>query len=150
MKADGTVVATGRNTYGQCDVSGWKDIIAISAGYYHTVGLKKDGTVVATGCNTFGIISGQCDVSGWKDIIAISAGDHHTVGLKADGTVVATGDNEDGQCDVSGWKDIIAVSAGLGHTVDRWQLDIIRLVNVMYRAGKISLLFRQDGMIQSA
>ena len=34
----------------------------ISAGTYHTVGLKSDGTVVATGSNEFG----QCDVSDWK------------------------------------------------------------------------------------
>lgn len=26
LKSDGTVVATGWNEYGQCDVSGWTDI----------------------------------------------------------------------------------------------------------------------------
>ena len=100
LKKDGTVVAVGYNGDGQCDVSGWKDIIAVSAGYYHTVGLKKDGTVVAAGRND----SGQCDVSGWKDIIAVSAGEGHTIGLKADGTVVAVGNNSDGKCNVDGWK----------------------------------------------
>ena len=85
----------------------------ISAGYFHTVGLKADGTVVAVCGNAYG----QCDVSGWKDIVAVSAGFVHTVGLKADGTVVAVGENEDGQCDVSGWRDIVAVSAGELHTV---------------------------------
>ena len=74
--------------------------MAISAGLYHTVGLKADGTVVAVGSNRYG----PCDVSGWKDIVAISAGDSHTVGLKADGTVAAVGSNKYGQCDVSGWK----------------------------------------------
>ena len=38
----------------------------LSAGSFHTVGLKKDGTVVAVGRNNF---FGQCEVSGWKDII---------------------------------------------------------------------------------
>ena len=85
----------------------------ISAGDYHTVGLKADGTVVAIGGNNYD----QCDISGWKDIVAISAGDYHTVGLKADGTVVAVGVNLFGQCDVSGWGDIIAISAGYMHTV---------------------------------
>ena len=47
LKKDGTVVAVGWNEDGQCNVSDWKDIVAISAGYDHTVGLKKDGTVVA-------------------------------------------------------------------------------------------------------
>ena len=113
LKRDGTVVAAGDNDYGQCDVSGWNDIIAVSAGHYDTVGLKRDGTVVAVGDNDYG----QCDVSGWSDIIAVSAGRLHTVGLKRDGTVVATGSNNFGQCDVSGWSDIIAVSAGEYHTV---------------------------------
>ena len=39
LKADGTVVATGENDYGQCDVDSWTDIAAVSAGYEHTVGL---------------------------------------------------------------------------------------------------------------
>ena len=102
LKTDGTVVAVGMNEYGQCNVSGWKDIVAIAAGISHTVGLKADGTVVAVGDNRHG----QCDVDHWKDIVAIAAGDVHTVGLKADGTVVAVGANESGQCDVSDWKDI--------------------------------------------
>ena len=58
------VVATGENEDGQCDVSGWRDIVAVSAGFGHTVGLKSDGTVVAAGKNEYG----QCDVSDWTDI----------------------------------------------------------------------------------
>lgn len=30
LKEDGTVVVAGSNDYGQCDVSGWRDIIAIA------------------------------------------------------------------------------------------------------------------------
>lgn len=115
LKSDGTVVAVGcdddsaeyddYDNYddyddGQCEVSDWQGIVAVSAGGYHTVGLKSDGTVVAVGCND----DGQCNVSGWQDIVAISAGDKHTVGLKSDGTVVAVGCNDDRRCDVSGWK----------------------------------------------
>ncbi len=85
----------------------------ISAGGYHTVGLKSYGMVRAVGDNGFG----QCNVTGWKDIVAISAGGHHTVGLKSDGTVVAVGDNGFGQCNVTGWKDIVAISAGMSNTV---------------------------------
>jgi len=50
---------------GQCDVSDWKDIVAISAAGYVTVGLKADGTVVAVGENR----QGQCNVSEWTDIM---------------------------------------------------------------------------------
>ena len=80
----------------------WKVIVAVSAGKFHTVGLRADGTVVAAGANA----NGQCDVKNWKGIIAISAGDIYTVGLKADGTVVAVGDNRYGQCNISTWKNI--------------------------------------------
>jgi len=55
------VVAVSSNGCGQCNVSGWRDIVAVSAGEFHTVGLKSDGTVVAAGWNGYG----QCDVSGW-------------------------------------------------------------------------------------
>ena len=99
LLGDGTVVATGRNDFGQCDVSGWRGVTAVSAGDDHTVGLLGDGTVVATGRNDFG----QCDVSGWRGVTAVSAGLNHTVGVLGDGTVVATGDNHDGECDVSDW-----------------------------------------------
>lgn len=54
----------GNNEYGQCDVSAWKDIVAISANGFHTVGLKADGTVVAVGMNS----DGECGVGEWKDI----------------------------------------------------------------------------------
>ena len=113
LRADGTVVAVGKNDDKRCDVSGWRDVVAVAAGDDHTVGLRADGTVVAVGDND----EKQCDVSGWKDIVAVAAGRNHTVGLRADGTVVAVGWNEYNQCDVSGWTDIVAVAAGSFHTV---------------------------------
>ena len=89
-----------------CDVGGWTDIVAISAGTNHTVGLKSDGTVVAVGY--LGMkdgynIKAEDAFAHWTDIVAVSAGDAHTVGLKFDGTVVTT-DSFNG--DVSGWHDI--------------------------------------------
>ncbi len=86
--------------YGLRDTSDWKDIIAVEAGWYHTVDLKSDGTVVAVGDNS----KKELWVSDWKDIVAVSAGWDYTVGLKSDGTVVAVGNNKDGQCDVSDWN----------------------------------------------
>lgn len=90
-----------------------KKEVTVSAGPYHTVGLKTDGTVVAMGGNNYG----QCDVSSWTGIAAVNAGLYHTIGLKTTGTVVAAGYNAFGQCDVDDWTDIVAVSAGLNHTV---------------------------------
>jgi alpha-tubulin suppressor-like RCC1 family protein len=117
LKSDSTVVAVGSNSYGQCNVGEWMDIVQVDGGYEHTVGLKSNGTVVAVGDNAYG----QCNVTGWTDITQVVAGRQHTVGLKSDGTVVAVGDNEYGQCNVSGWTDIIQVAAGANswHTVGR-------------------------------
>jgi hypothetical protein len=113
IRPDGTVVATGNNDDGQCNVDGWTDIVHVAAGFSHTVGLEEGGTVVATGNND----DGQCNVGGWTDIGLVVAGDWHTVGLKDDGTVVATGKSDRGQCDVLGWADIQQVAAGGAHTV---------------------------------
>ena len=136
LKADGTVVAVGDNSSGQCNVSSWTGIAAIAAGRYHTVGLKADGTVVSTQyILNWGPESsedfGQTNVSSWTGITAIAAGEYHTVGLKADGTVIVTeyinnrpikayryeeilrekNCNNYGQSDTSEWKDIVAVAA---------------------------------------
>lgn len=59
----------------------WTNIIGVSAGLYHTVGLKPDGTVVAVGANNYG----QCNVSEWQDIIAV-------------------GRNQHGECNVESWN----------------------------------------------
>ena len=117
VRIGGTAVATefiGEYHGGQCNVGDWTNIIAVSAGGYHTVGLKADGTVVAVGSNRE---YGQCNVGAWRDIVAISAGSYHTVGLKSDGTVVAVGYDLGRVCDVDSWTDIVAVSAGSDHTV---------------------------------
>lgn len=105
LKADGTVVACGRNSSGECEVSGWTDIVAIDAGFDYTIGLKADGTVVFCGDDEAFISS----VEEWTDITAIAAGRFCVLGLKKDGTVVST---DLGEYDVSGWTDVVAIAAG--------------------------------------
>ena len=56
------MAAVGDNREGQCNVSDWRDVVAIAYSGDRTVGLHADGTVVATGKND----SGQCNVSDWK------------------------------------------------------------------------------------
>ena len=113
ITSDGSVIATGKNISGQCDVSEWSDIIAIATGDYHTVGLKANGSVIAAGTNNWG----ECSVSNWKDIVSIAAGCAYTVGLRLDGTVVASGSNRHNQCNVSSWENIVSIAAGYTHTV---------------------------------
>jgi len=62
LKCDGTVVPVGATGYGQCNVTGWTNIVQVAAGYGHTVGLKSDGHVVAVGLNG----NGQCNVGSWR------------------------------------------------------------------------------------
>lgn len=62
LRADGTVIASGLNQHGQCNVSDWNAITAIAAGAAHSVALKADGSVVAIGDNRFG----QCNVDNWR------------------------------------------------------------------------------------
>ena len=64
LRLDGTVVATGRNMYGQCDVSNcrWENIVAVACSDRQTVGLCADGTVITTGDKT----KNKCDTSKWK------------------------------------------------------------------------------------
>ena len=87
LKKDGTVVATGANFYGQCNVENWKSVIFIATNERHTVGLRADGTVVATG-ETY---SGACDVEDWSDIVSIKITQDSTLGLKSDGTMLVCG-----------------------------------------------------------
>ncbi len=113
VRTDGTMLSCGSNEKGQCNVSSWRNIVAVSCGAEHTVGLRSDGTVVACGENG----EGQCNVDGWRDIVMVAANTNHTVGLRSDGTVVACGNNDKGKCDVSEWTDIIEIGCGYHHSV---------------------------------
>lgn len=108
LKKDGTVLATGANESGQCDITEWTDIIAVSAGNGYTIGLKSDGTLVAVGNDSFG----KCDVSDWTDIVAISTGGEITAGLKTNGTAIATGGNLLDVSEIQDWSNITAISVG--------------------------------------
>ena len=123
LKNDGTVVAWGRNNYGQTSVPvGLNEVtvfdekaLNIAAGYNHTVALRQDGTVVVWGNNSHGQTTVPAGLSG---VTAIAAGYQHTVALKSDGTVVAWGDNGSGETTVpAGLSGVVAIAAGTGNTV---------------------------------
>lgn len=110
--ADGTAKVAG-SFASKIDTTQWYDIVAVSAGVFHVLGLKTDGTVVAAGSDS----SERNQVSQWKNIIEISAAQGHALGLKSDGTVAVAGHNGCGQCEVSDWNNLIAVSAGQSSSV---------------------------------
>jgi RHS repeat-associated protein len=121
LRKDGTVWTWGSNEYCQlgngssCNqyskkylptlVPGLNHIIAISAGYYHSLALTSDGTVMAWGKNDYGQLgNGTSDnqslpiqVPGLINIIDIDAGGDFSTALKADGTIYTFGKNNYGQ-----------------------------------------------------
>ena len=70
LKSDGTVVAVGDNENGQCDVSGWTDIIQVAAGSVTRWGLRLMAL-----WSPWETTKKQCDVGGWTDIVQVAAGD---------------------------------------------------------------------------
>lgn len=101
LREDNTVVAVGDNTNGQCDTDDWKDVIKISAGDYHTVGLRGDGRVYTT-------IKNEPKIKDFPEkIVDISAGLGYTVYVGESGKAY-TDDNpykKQGQVDdISNWQ----------------------------------------------
>ena len=46
---NGTVVAAGANMDGQCEVSGWSDVVDIEAGTYDSRGIRRDQKILSAG-----------------------------------------------------------------------------------------------------
>jgi alpha-tubulin suppressor-like RCC1 family protein len=97
LRADGTVLAVGRNDFGQLNVKGWTDVKSISAGARHTIGLRGDGTLLACGQSRYG----ECKVTHWRNIVHAVAGQDCTFGIKKDGRVLVSGNNQNGNLQVS-------------------------------------------------
>lgn len=87
LRNDGTVLAYGDNSYGQTEVSQWRNVVAVAAGAYHTVGLTADGRVLAAGDNSHG----QCEVGLYADVKQIAVGAWDTCMLLQNGQVVTVG-----------------------------------------------------------
>ncbi|WP_420266971.1 Ig-like domain repeat protein [Candidatus Magnetominusculus dajiuhuensis] len=118
IKSDGTLWAWGYNGYGQLgdnntstyyvtspEQIGTSQWSSISAGGYHTLGLKSDGTLWAWGYDYYGQVGDNSTLSyvyspkqiGTSKWSSISAGDYHTLGIKSDGTLWAWGYGSYGQ-----------------------------------------------------
>ena len=90
LTEEGTVLATGGNSYGETSVPhNLNKVVAIAAGFAHSIALRQNGTVVAWGNNA----TGATDVPpGLADVVAISAGAAHSAAVRRDGTVVVWAD----------------------------------------------------------
>jgi len=87
----GEVVAWGSNNFGQITIpTNATNVVAITAGFNHSLVLRADGTVVAWGDNSVG----QCNVpSNLGGVVAIAAGFFQSLALRSDGHITAWGTN---------------------------------------------------------
>ncbi|HYE86414.1 MAG TPA: chitobiase/beta-hexosaminidase C-terminal domain-containing protein, partial [Vicinamibacterales bacterium] len=117
VKTDGTVYATGNNSYGQLgdasttgrtspvQMASIGNATAAAAGANHTLVLLGDGTVKAAGYNVDGELGDgtwtsrttAVAVSNLTAVTKISAGAYHSLALKSDGTMRVWGWNAAGQ-----------------------------------------------------
>jgi alpha-tubulin suppressor-like RCC1 family protein len=120
LKPNGTLLSWGNDSAGQLGdggtntdqstpvaVSGASNIVAITAGYYHSLALKADGTLLGWGAGSYGQLGdGTSDDKPVptpitnplaSNIIAISANGSYSMALKSDGTILAWGYGGNGE-----------------------------------------------------
>jgi alpha-tubulin suppressor-like RCC1 family protein len=120
-------------------VGGFTDWCQVSAGSYHSLGVRANGTAWAWGVNSSGNLgdgtttnrsSPVSVVGGFTDWCQVSAGDSHSLGVRTNGTVWAWGCNGQGRLGdgtttsrtspvsvVGGFIDWCQVSAGNTHSL---------------------------------
>lgn len=87
---------------------GLTNVVAISAGYYHTLALKKDGKAVVWGSTW-----DQTVPTNLANVTAIAAGGFHNLALKADGTITTWGSGFYGSTVLpNGLTNVVAIAAG--------------------------------------
>ncbi len=107
----GRVLAWGDNFYGQGTIPAEAtNVVAVSAGYRHSLALRADGTVIGWG---------QIAVpDNATNIVAMDAGYFYDMAVRSDGTVFGWGDNFYGQLNVPpSATNVVAISAGTGHNL---------------------------------
>ena len=119
-------------------VGGFTDWCQVSAGGYHSLGVRSNGSAWAWGLNNNGRLGDGTTVSKLSPVSVVggftwcqvSAGGYHSLGLRSNGSVWAWGLNNNGQLGdgttvnksspvsvVGGFTDWCQVSAGICHSI---------------------------------
>jgi alpha-tubulin suppressor-like RCC1 family protein len=152
LTTTGTLLSWGSDFQGQLGDSGSNtnqflpvtvanatNIVAIAAGFSHSLALKADGTLLSWGNDEFGQLgdggsntnqSAPVPVFGATNIVAIAASDSHSLALKANGKMLSWGSDGFGQLGDGGSNtdqsapvpilnaaNIIAIAAGTRHSL---------------------------------
>ena len=117
VRSVGTVKATGDNTYGQCNVDDWKNVVQIACGDYLTIAKTSNNDVLCTGA-----------VLDWHNIKEVAAGTDFAAGLTNDGQLLFHKGSEDetisGIKHISAKKNILAcIGNGGGAVVSGAAID---------------------------
>jgi hypothetical protein len=96
MRSDGSVVAWGNNSHGDCVVPTLPPglrYVAIGAGCSHSLAVRSDGSLVAWGWNAYG----QCDVPSLPNgltYVDVEGSVGQSLAIRSDGSVVGWGSNQ--------------------------------------------------------
>ena len=137
---------------------GLANVVAIAAGYQHSLALRSTGTVVDWGYNGYSLTNVPTSVT---NAVAIADGGLHGLALRSSGTVVGWGYNSYGQTNVpASVTNAVAIAAGYYHslalksdgTVVGWGNALIPppgLTNVVAIAAgnSYSLALKGDGTV---
>lgn len=119
IKSDGTILITGSNERGACEVEEWRNITMAEFTLFVAFGLKNNGTIVYTGREYKDQITDfeskiMDQVDTWKDIVYIDTSQLSVVGLKKNGQVVAsTPFTPELAEQVMEWEDVKTVSISI-------------------------------------
>ncbi|MBW8000596.1 MAG: hypothetical protein FVQ80_01060 [Planctomycetes bacterium] len=109
----GSIIAWGKDNFGQASPPAGNDFIAIAAGYDYGLALKFDGSIVGWGRNN----DNRATPPGGNDFVAIATGLSHNLALKSDGSLVGWGTDDNGQATPPAGNDFVAISTGGGYSL---------------------------------
>ena len=99
MRRDGSIACWGLDSVGQATPPAG-EFATVSAGTFHTCGVKRDGSVACWGDDEYG----QATPPG-GEFASVIAGDFHTCGVQWDGSIACWGFDSAGEA-TAAWRGV--------------------------------------------